>query len=37
MTRVRDADAAVAAGDLTTGEDMAVLMSERRAHEHRER
>lgn len=37
MSRVRDADAAVAAGDLTTGEDMAALMSERRAREHRER
>ncbi|HEY5184108.1 MAG TPA: type II toxin-antitoxin system Phd/YefM family antitoxin [Actinomycetes bacterium] len=37
MGRVRDADAAVAAGDLTTAEDLATLMADRRAREHRER
>ena len=37
MGRVRDAEAAVAAGDLTTAQDMGQLMAERRAREHRER
>ena len=37
MGRVRDAEAAVAAGDLTTAEDIGQLMAQRRAREHRER
>jgi prevent-host-death family protein len=35
MTRVREADAAVAAGDVTSAEDMADLMRRRRERERR--
>jgi prevent-host-death family protein len=36
MARVREADEAIARGDLTTGEEMAALMEERRLRESRE-
>jgi len=36
MIRIRDAEAAVAAGDLTTAEEMAALMDERRQRELRD-
>src|SRR6266705_482865 len=36
VKRVREADAAVAAGDLTSADDMAELMDERRQREHRD-
>ncbi len=35
LARVQGAEAAVAAGQVTTGEEMAELMSRRRAHERR--
>jgi len=37
MERIRAADAAVAAGDVTTAVDMSALMDERRLHEQRDR
>jgi prevent-host-death family protein len=37
MVRVRDAEAAVAAGEVTTGEEMTELMAGRRARERRAR
>ena len=36
MQRLRDAETAVAAGDVVTGEEMAQLMSDRLRREHRE-
>lgn len=35
MERIRDADDAVAAGDVTTAADMSTLMDERRLRDHR--